>query len=60
MESDGERWKDNVEDRIKTLEGSVDSLNAWRAWILGIGAGVGIMFGAFAKQIAVFLRGLGS
>lgn len=58
--SDGDRWKDGLEDRIDKLETSVDGLLAWRNWILGTVAGIGVMTGAFAKQIAIFIRNLGS
>ncbi len=54
-ENDGERWKDLIEERIKGLEASVDSLVAWRSWILGIVAGIGLVIGAFAKQIGIVM-----
>jgi hypothetical protein len=53
----GERYDDQIEKRITNLERKVEDLVAWRNWVLGSVAGIGLMFGAFAKNILDIFRG---
>jgi hypothetical protein len=41
----------DLKDRVDKLEAKVDKLEAWRNWMLGVGAVVGVILTAFAKQI---------
>jgi tetrahydromethanopterin S-methyltransferase subunit G len=45
-----------MERRLDDLEAKVDNLLAWRNWVVGIVAGVGLMIGAFAKNVADIVR----
>jgi hypothetical protein len=50
-------WNGMILDRIKLLELKVDSLEAWRAWLVGSAAGLGLVAGLFAKTAAaLFLK----
>ena len=45
-----------MERRLDDLEAKVDNLLAWRNWVVGIVAGIGLMIGAFAKNVADIVR----
>lgn len=50
-------WNGMILDRLNLLERKVGSLEAWRAWLIGSAAGLGLVAGLFAKQVAlVFLK----
>ena len=51
-----ERYDRQIEARIGKLETRVDSLIAWRNWVLGMAAGMGMLVGAFAKNAGDILR----
>lgn len=55
--TDDERYDKQIEKRIEKLEGDVKSLNLWRAFVLGCVAPIAFLLGAFAHEIALFLRG---
>lgn len=57
MDAD-ENYRRQIERRIDNLEVKMDGLMAWRSWILGLVAGMGILVGAFAKQVAYILTHL--
>lgn len=60
MNGDGDdRYDRLMEKRVSDLEADVDSLKMWRNWVLGIVAGIGLMTGAFAKNIGEILRHMG-
>lgn len=50
------RYDRLIEKRIDDLEVKVDGLLAWRNWVVGIVAGVGLFIGAFAKNVADIFR----
>lgn len=52
----GGDYDSQIEKRIEKLETHVASLINWRNWMLGFVGGMGIMTGAFAKQVAEVLR----
>lgn len=54
---DDERYDTQIERRIEKLERGVDSLNLWRAFVLGAVAPIAFLLGAFAHEIALFLKG---
>jgi hypothetical protein len=58
-EGDGERWKDSIERRLDDHEVKIDNLQQWRSWVLGAVAGIGLIIGAFAKQIIEIIKGMG-
>jgi len=51
----GDGYDRQIEHRLEKVEERVDSLMAWRSWIVGLVAGVGLLTGAFAKQIGIVL-----
>lgn len=51
-----EKYDRQIERRIEALEGDVKSLVAWRNWVIGAVGGIGIMVGAYAKQVASAVR----
>lgn len=55
--TDDERYDEQIEKRIVKLEKDVDSLKLWRAFVLGCVAPIAFLLGAFAHEIAVFLKG---
>lgn len=55
--TDDERYDEQIEKRIVKLEKDVDSLKLWRAFVLGCVAPIAFVMGAFAHEIALFVRG---
>lgn len=45
-----------IEGRIGRLEERVDSLIAWRNYVLGAVATLGLLIGAYAKQVATIVK----
>jgi hypothetical protein len=56
---DDERWKDGIEDTLKTHGKKIESLSNWRTWLIGIGTGIAIMTGTFASEISQAFKRLG-
>lgn len=61
--TDDERYDAQIEHRIGNLESragdiekDVKSLNLWRAFVLGAVAPIAFLLGAFAHEIALFLK----
>jgi hypothetical protein len=52
-----DRYDAQILGRIKTLEKKVESLNTWRAFVLGCVAPIAFIIGAFAHEIALFVKG---
>ena len=48
-------WNGMILDRLKLLERKVDSLEMWRAWLVGSAGGLGMVAGLFAKQIVTLI-----
>ncbi len=46
-----------LQTTVDTLAKRVDSLNAWRSWIFGASAGVGLALGMFGAQIKQLFSG---
>jgi hypothetical protein len=53
---DDDRYDELIREKIEKLEDKVDGLVAWRNWILGSVAGMGLALGAFAKNVADLWR----
>lgn len=51
-----DRYDQQIERRIEKLETDVGSLKTWRAFVLGCVAPIAFLIGAFAHEIALFLR----
>lgn len=51
-------WERLIEGKIEDLEEQVRALVAWRNWLLGLVAGMGLLVGAFARQVAYILTHL--
>lgn len=47
---------DQIEKRLDDQGAKLDGLIVWRSWVLGIVAGVGLMLGAFAKNIGDIIK----
>lgn len=45
-----------LEKRVEKVEGKTDNLIIWRSWVLGSVAGIGLMLGAFAKNVADIIK----
>lgn len=56
--SDQNGYDRMIEKRLDALETKISDLEKWRNWVLGIVAGIGLMTGAFAKNIAEIMRHL--
>lgn len=54
--TDDERYDAQIERRIEKLEIDVGSLKTWRAFVLGAVAPIAFLIGAFAHEIAIFLK----
>lgn len=53
----GDRYDELIRERIEKLEADVGSLKIWRAFVLGAVAPIAFLIGAFAHEIALFLKG---
>lgn len=53
-----EKRLDDLAGDVKALEDDVKGLLAWRNWVVGIVAGIGMLIGAFAKNVADIARHL--
>lgn len=56
MNTGGDGYERMIEKRLDDLEAKMDNILAWRNWVVGIVAGIGLMIGAFAKNVAEIMR----
>lgn len=56
MNGEGDGYLRMIEKRLDDLEDKTDNLLAWRNWVVGLVAGIGLLIGAFAKQVAELVR----
>ena len=51
-----ERAIENLRADLGKAHDRIDSLEKWRNWVLGIVAGIGMVLGAFAKNVGEILK----
>jgi hypothetical protein len=52
------KWRlKELEREASAQDARLDSLEAWKNWVIGAAAALGLAIGAFAKQVWEFLSG---
>jgi len=58
MMGDQDGYDRQIEGRIEKLEAKMEDLSKWKNYILGGVATMGLLIGAYAKQVALIVRSI--
>lgn len=53
-----DRYDRQIEGRIRNLEEDMENLKAWRNYVVGAVGTLGLLIGAYAKQVATIVKSI--